>query len=170
MPLHAWKCMTFISTTQLTADCPVAWCVPPFIIIIGKTALFEPQPSLEYSARFHPVFTSLDFATIIIFTEQGLQPCIQPPIWRSKSLYVCPPVTGWPPGTGFPFRRLLQLAGLRWRYSNPPPQGEYHHSLRQIILQKRWMDETKTSVYRKIYPVLITGTEVCVQLIILGYV
>jgi hypothetical protein len=25
-----------------------------------------------------------------------------------------------PPGTGFPFRRLLLLAGLRWRYSNPP--------------------------------------------------
>jgi hypothetical protein len=29
------------------------------------------------------------------------------------------PVT--PPGTGFPFRHLLRLAGLRWRYSNPPP-------------------------------------------------
>jgi hypothetical protein len=29
------------------------------------------------------------------------------------------PVT--PPGTGFPFRRLLRLAGLRWRYSTPPP-------------------------------------------------
>jgi hypothetical protein len=28
-----------------------------------------------------------------------------------------------PPGTGFPFRRLLRLAGLRWRYSNPPPRG-----------------------------------------------
>jgi hypothetical protein len=26
-----------------------------------------------------------------------------------------------PSGTGFPFRRLLRLAGLRWRYSNPPP-------------------------------------------------
>jgi hypothetical protein len=26
-----------------------------------------------------------------------------------------------PPGTGFPFCRLLRLAGLRWRYSNPPP-------------------------------------------------
>jgi hypothetical protein len=25
------------------------------------------------------------------------------------------------PGTGFPFRRLLLLAGLRWRYSTPPP-------------------------------------------------
>jgi hypothetical protein len=24
---------------------------------------------------------------------------------------------------GFPFRRLLRLAGLRWRYSNPPPNG-----------------------------------------------
>jgi hypothetical protein len=24
-----------------------------------------------------------------------------------------------PPGTGFPFSRLLRLAGLRWRYSNP---------------------------------------------------
>jgi hypothetical protein len=26
-----------------------------------------------------------------------------------------------PPGTGFPFCRLLRLAGLWWRYSNPPP-------------------------------------------------
>jgi hypothetical protein len=34
-----------------------------------------------------------------------------------------------PPGTGFPFRRLLRLAGLLWRYSNPPPRGHnctYH--------------------------------------------
>jgi hypothetical protein len=23
----------------------------------------------------------------------------------------------------FPFRRLLRLAGSRWRYSNPPPHG-----------------------------------------------
>jgi hypothetical protein len=28
-----------------------------------------------------------------------------------------------PPGTGFPFRHLLRLAGLQWRYSNPPPRG-----------------------------------------------
>jgi hypothetical protein len=27
------------------------------------------------------------------------------------------------PGTGFPFHRLLRLAGLRWRYSNLPPHG-----------------------------------------------
>jgi hypothetical protein len=29
-----------------------------------------------------------------------------------------------PPGTGFPFRHLLRLAGLRRRYSNPPPHGK----------------------------------------------
>jgi hypothetical protein len=28
-----------------------------------------------------------------------------------------------PPGTGFHFRRLLRLTGLRWRYSKPPPRG-----------------------------------------------
>jgi hypothetical protein len=28
-----------------------------------------------------------------------------------------------PPGTGFPFRRLLRLAGLRWRYLTPSPYG-----------------------------------------------
>jgi hypothetical protein len=28
-----------------------------------------------------------------------------------------------PPGTGFPFRPLLWFAGLRWRYSTPPPHG-----------------------------------------------
>jgi hypothetical protein len=28
-----------------------------------------------------------------------------------------------PPGTGFPFHRLLRLAGLRWRHSNQSPCG-----------------------------------------------
>jgi hypothetical protein len=45
-----------------------------------------------------------------------------PPTWRARFLYLYPPGTGWPsytPGTGFPLRRLLRLAGLRWRNSNP---------------------------------------------------
>jgi hypothetical protein len=29
----------------------------------------------------------------------------------------------YPPGTGFPFRRLLRLAGLQWKYSASLPQG-----------------------------------------------
>jgi hypothetical protein len=28
------------------------------------------------------------------------------------------------PGTGIPFRHLLQLTRLWWWYSNPPPHGE----------------------------------------------
>jgi hypothetical protein len=46
------------------------------IITIGKTALLEPQPSLEDCVRLHPVFTSLDFPTIFFLKEQGDQPCV----------------------------------------------------------------------------------------------
>jgi hypothetical protein len=38
-----------------------------------------------------------------------------------------------PPGTGFPFRRLLLLAGLRWRYSNPPPDTDGAEHVSSII-------------------------------------
>jgi hypothetical protein len=45
------------------------------IIIIGRTTLFEPQPSLEDSARFDPVFTSLDFVTVFFF-YRALRPTL----------------------------------------------------------------------------------------------
>jgi hypothetical protein len=41
-------------------------------------------------------------------------------------VFIPPPKQGGPvihPGTGPPLRRLLRLAGLRWRYSSPPPRG-----------------------------------------------
>jgi hypothetical protein len=52
-----------------------------------------------------------------------------PPTWKCSFPYLHPPGTGWPsytPGHWVTFTsslttRLLQLAGLRWRYSNPPP-------------------------------------------------
>jgi hypothetical protein len=40
------------------------------IIIIGKTTLFQPWPSLEDSAGLHPVFISLDFATIFVLQSK----------------------------------------------------------------------------------------------------
>jgi hypothetical protein len=52
-----------------------------------------------------------------------------PSTWRSRSLYLFPLGTGWSsctPGHWVPFCRLLRLAGLRWRYSNPPPHGSTH--------------------------------------------
>jgi hypothetical protein len=60
------------------------------------------------------------------FVEQ-VQPCVEPPTWRTGSSSC---VSQWqggpviPPGIGFPFLHLLRLTGLRWRYSNPPPRGE----------------------------------------------
>jgi hypothetical protein len=49
----------------------------------------------------------------------GLGPCIYVPQWQGS-----PVIT---PDIGFPFTRsyLLQLAGLQWRYSKPPPQGNF---------------------------------------------
>jgi hypothetical protein len=52
--------------------------VHPCIIIIGETAISRPKPSSEDSKRLHPVFTSLDFTTVCIFTEQGHLPSVQP--------------------------------------------------------------------------------------------
>jgi hypothetical protein len=43
------------------------------------------------------------------------------------------------PGTGLPFRRLLRLAGLWWRYSNLPPHGRRItlHSLIVLLITFR---------------------------------
>jgi hypothetical protein len=89
----------------------------------------EQQPSLEDSDRLHLVFTSLDIAIIIFLQNKvvslasnpqrrRLGPCIHVPHWQGSPVI--------PPGTGFPFRRLLRLAGLRWRFYNRLPHGECH--------------------------------------------
>jgi hypothetical protein len=52
-----------------------------------------------------------------------------PPTWRARFPCLYPPGTGWPsytprhwvPFTSSLMARLLRLAGIRWRYSNPPP-------------------------------------------------
>jgi hypothetical protein len=72
------------------------------VVVVGKTARFETNPSLDFST--------------INFTEQGRQPCVQPPTWRTM-----PPsdrVVPLYPRHRFPFYRLLRLAGLElplWR-------------------------------------------------------
>jgi hypothetical protein len=42
-----------------------------------------------------------------------------------------------PPGIGLPFRRLLRLAGLRWRYSTAPQHGIYVYVYPLIIARQR---------------------------------
>jgi hypothetical protein len=76
----------------------VGFLIPPpqanFRFIIGKTALFEPQPSLEESTKsayihffgFHNYF----------FQSKVVSLAFNPPTWRTRSLYLCHPVTGRP--------------------------------------------------------------------------
>jgi hypothetical protein len=64
----------------------------------------------------------LNFATLFFLQTKVVTPAfnLQP---MGPGLYV-PQSEGGPdisPGTGFPFRRLLRLSGIRWSYSNPPP-------------------------------------------------
>jgi hypothetical protein len=114
---------------------------------------FESQPSLEDSARLdHPVLCSLDFATICRARSSSLASNPQPggagpriyvPQWQGDPAI--------PPGTGFPFRRLVRLARLRWRYSKPPPRWDENRTLRtkwyattRETVRKVWnMDETR---------------------------
>jgi hypothetical protein len=57
---------------------------------------------------------------------------------------------GGPTGTGFPFHRLLRLAGLRWRYSNPPLHGI---SKKMTFLNRLiWLAEKNNCKLRRLPP------------------
>jgi hypothetical protein len=53
-----------------------------------------------------------------------------------------------PPATGFRFRCLLRLAGLRWRYSIPPPHGN-----------KDWYDKFIVFIHTVVPMVCCTAQE-----------
>jgi hypothetical protein len=64
---------------------------PPVILsIFGITSLYEPQPSLEVKAACY-VFLFPDNS---IFTGWGCKSHAQPPTWRTRPPYLCPPETG----------------------------------------------------------------------------
>jgi hypothetical protein len=50
----------------------------------------------------------------------------------------------------FPFRRLLRLAGSRWRYSTPPPH-EVQHTLFKYLCEIRQTQSFETKTYWIIY-------------------
>jgi hypothetical protein len=63
------------------------------IFTTGKTAFFEPQPSLEVlpdlsiKSYIRPsAFHFFGFRNSNFFTEQGRQPCVQSPTWRAMSV------------------------------------------------------------------------------------
>jgi hypothetical protein len=70
----------------------------------------------------------------------GLGPCIYIPPEHGGSVI--------PPGTGFPFRRLLRLAGLRWRYSNPPPHAVLQLNFLSLYTEYD-MDRIENTAYNR---------------------
>jgi hypothetical protein len=97
-----------------------------FVIIIGNTALLEPQPSLEDSARLHPVFTSFDSSTIIFYGARSLALRPTANLEDQVSVFMSPSDSGpvIPPGTWFPFHRLLRLAGQSQSQSQVATDGQ----------------------------------------------
>jgi hypothetical protein len=59
--------------------------------------------------------------------------------WRARSPCLYPQRQGGsviPSGIVFPFRRLLRLAGLRWRYLNPPSKVKIKVTLRLVVYRQ----------------------------------
>jgi hypothetical protein len=65
------------------------WGFPTNIIL----SFLVKQPFLNYS-QIPSGFHFFVFRNSNSFTKQGRQPCVQPPTWRTRSLYLCPQVTG----------------------------------------------------------------------------
>jgi hypothetical protein len=60
---------------------------------------YSPFWAITFIRRFCQIasgFHLFAFRNSNCFTEQGRQPFVQPPAWRTRSLYLYPPGTGWP--------------------------------------------------------------------------
>jgi hypothetical protein len=71
-----------------------------------------------------------------------------PSTWRARSPCLYPQEQGDPvisSGTGFPYCRLLRLAGSRWRYSTPPPHGLHYQTFPFFFYNHFALTEQKTS-------------------------
>jgi hypothetical protein len=66
------------------------------IITIGKTVHFVQLALLRRFCQIWSSFHFFGFRKNYFLRKQGRQSCFQPPTWRTRSLYLCPPVTGWP--------------------------------------------------------------------------
>jgi hypothetical protein len=99
---------TFVTARQL----PVCWC-GALSLTRGRVCCLQ-------------LLLALASAVILGSESLGTQDNIlQPLIWDSSKQEGGPVI---PSDTGFTFRRLLRLAGLRWRYSTPPPHEIIHLS------------------------------------------
>jgi hypothetical protein len=87
---------------------------------------------------------------------------LTPPGVSGPRIYI-PQEQGGPvisPGTGFAFRRLLRLAGLRWRYSNQPSHGPHTQRIFHSCLFSRCQVNT---VSTELFPSNSCSTVACLH-------
>jgi hypothetical protein len=104
----------------------------PVIVVTRKTAICWDVALLRKFCQIASGFHFFVFSGSIFLQSKVSSLAFNPkPGGQCLCIYV-PQERGGPvihPGTGFPFPRLLRLAGLQWRYRNPPPHvpdSAYH--------------------------------------------
>jgi hypothetical protein len=145
---------------------------------VSQSVCLGVEPTLGFATRYHFLFegcylkcTVLSLRGDLSDEKTGLQlagQSLNGPSRAERVTILCcliggpcslihiPQEQGGPvilPGTGFPLRHLLWLAGLRWRYSNPPPHGLLTvrlslHAYAQSMIYLTWKRE-RVRIYQK---------------------
>jgi hypothetical protein len=76
-----------------------------------------------------------------------------------------PPEKGGPVvrrGAGFPFRCLLLLAGLRWKYSNPTPRGD-GYNCHMVLFISSWHGPRRKRLFHYCCSLLLQWKYACLR-------
>jgi hypothetical protein len=83
-----------------------------------------PFLAIAFLGRFCPIpsdFHVFGFRNSNLFTEQVLQSCVQPPMWMTRFVYLCPPVTGW---RSYTPRYLVPFSSRSTTFTEPLPSND----------------------------------------------
>jgi hypothetical protein len=115
----------------------------------------SPFGATAFLRRFYKIVSAFHFFrfdTTIFFTEQGRQPCVQPPNMEGQVPVFISPRNGvtqlYPQALGSLFVVFHDSAWLRWRYSNPPPHAEFNT---EIVYSLRKSGRNECKMGRFIY-------------------
>jgi hypothetical protein len=102
------------------ADFNFLWLTITFFLLHVRFSLWREEGSVTRSAINHRLESRRTHSHTLLSHLR-----LPPPGWPGPRIYIPQEQSGpvISPGTGFPFRRLLRLAGIRRKYSNPSPHG-----------------------------------------------
>jgi hypothetical protein len=108
------------SASRSTTNCKVEVTLR---LTVSQSVSLGVEPHLGLMTGYLLLFDSYGLAFVgrSLWREDGSVFCICPCQLSLSRVWV--PWDIW----DFPFRRLLRLAGSRWRYSTPPPHGRWNY-------------------------------------------